>query len=89
MNYQLSRRYFLKTSTALALSQMLSGCSNGTPAIQVLFLENSIPLGLIKDFHNTIEANKIDFEPQTQIAQIFDRLEKLQQQKTPIEKQKA
>ncbi len=81
MNYQLSRRYFLKTSTALALSQMLSGCSNGTPAIQVLFLENSIPLGLIKDFHNTIEANKIDFEPQTQIAQIFDRLEKLQQQK--------
>ena len=81
MNYRLSRRYFLKTSTVLALSQMLSGCNNSLPAIQVLFLENSIPLRLIKDFHNTTKENKIvDFEPQTQIARIFDRLE-LQQKK--------
>ena len=81
MNYQLSRRYFLKTSTALALSQMLLGCSNAIPAIQILFLENSIPLRLIKDFHKTTKAIEIDFEPQTQIAQIFDRLFKLQQKK--------
>ena len=78
MNYYLSRRYFLKSSAAVALSQMLLGCNNGTAAIQVLFLENSIPLGLIKDFHNTTKAKEIDFEPQSQIAQIFDRL-RLQQ----------
>ena len=84
MNHQLSRRIFLKTSTALALSQMLLGCNNGIPAIQVLFLENSIPLQLIKDFHNTYEGNKIDFEPQTQIAQIFNRLEKLQMRKNLV-----
>lgn len=84
MNHQLSRRIFLKTSTALALSQMLWGCNKGIPAIQVLFLENSIPLQLIKDFHNTYEGNKIDFEPQTQIAQIFARLEKLQLKKNLV-----
>ena len=78
MNYYLSRRCFLKSSATLALSQMLLGCNNGTAAIQVLFLENSIPLGLIKDFHNTTKAKEIDFEPQSQIAQIFDRL-RLQQ----------
>ena len=89
MNYQLSRRSFLKTSTAIALSQMLLGCSNGTAAIQVLFLENSIPLGLIKDFHNTIEANKIDFQPQTQIVQIFAGLEKLQQLKNSEKETKS
>ena len=81
MNYQLSRRYLLKTSTALALSQMLLGCSNAIPAIQILFLENSIPLRLIKDFDKTTKAIEINFEPQTQIAQIFDRLFKLQQKK--------
>ena len=85
MNYQLSRRCFLKTSAALGLSQMLLGCSNATPAIQILFLENSIPLRLIKDFQNTTEANKIDFEPQAQIAQIFERIFKLSEKNSEKE----
>ena len=89
MNYQLSRRYFLKTSTAIALSQMLLGCSNSIPDIQILFLKNSIPLRLIQDFHNITKANKINFEPQTQIAQIFDRLEKLQQEKNSEKETKS
>ena len=72
MNYQLSRRHFLQASTALALSQMLLGCSNAQSAIQILFLENSIPLQLIGNFHKlTRDTEKVDFEPQTQIAQIF------------------
>ena len=88
MNYQLSRRYFLKTSTTLALTQMLLGCSNAKPAIQILFLENSIPLQLIKDFHNAIEKSEINFEPQAQIAQILDRLVNLQQKKNSEENSK-
>ena len=84
MNHQLSRRSFLKTSTALALSQMLLGCNNAIPDTQVLFLENSIPLQLIKDFRNTTKGDKINFEPQNQIAQIFTRLEKLSLQKNVV-----
>ena len=89
MNYQLSRRYFLKTSTALALSQMLLGCSNAKPAIEILFLENSIPLRLIKDFHNVTKAIEINFEPQTQITRIFDRLFNMQHQKNFEENSKS
>jgi putative spermidine/putrescine transport system substrate-binding protein len=84
MNFQLSRRNFLQASTAIALSQLLSGCSNTKTAIQVLFLENSVPLQLIGDFNNTIKAReKVDFEPIAQITQILNRLIDLQSEKKP------
>ena len=78
MNYQLSRRSFLSAASAIALSQILSGCSN-PEMLQILFLENSIPLQLIGDFRKTIvKENKVDFKPQTQLYQIFNSLLDLQ-----------
>lgn len=84
MNYHLSRRRFLQVSSTIALSQMLSGCSNSETVSQVLFLENSIPPQLIKDFRQrTNQPGKIKFRPQTQITQIFELLFNLQQGKKP------
>lgn len=74
MNYQLSRRYFL-LSAALASTQLLSGCSNVGTIFQVLFLENSIPPQLFRDFKRSLDkSRKIDFQPETQLLQIFKSL---------------
>ena len=89
MNHQLSRRYFLQATTAIALSQMLLGCSNAENILQVLFLENSIPPQLIRDFRKGINQTiKVDFKPQTQLPQIFDSLLNLQQSKRSDQKTK-
>ena len=82
MNYQLSRRYFLQASTTIALTQMLLGCSNAGAMLQILFLENSIPPQLIKDFHNSFDnGSKVNFRPETQLSQIVDRLDDLRSSK--------
>ena len=74
MNYQLSRRHFLLIA-ALASTQLLSGCSNIGTVFQVLFLENSIPPQLIRDFERSLDqSQKIDFQPETQLLQIFESL---------------
>jgi putative spermidine/putrescine transport system substrate-binding protein len=84
MNHQLSRRYFLRSSAALALSQLLSGCGGDQAMVQILLLENSIPLQSIRDFRKSLSQNqKIEFKPQTQISQIFNSLYTLQSYKKP------
>ncbi|MEL6788780.1 MAG: polyamine ABC transporter substrate-binding protein, partial [Cyanobacteria bacterium J06607_15] len=81
MNHQLSRRYFLQASTVMALSQLLGGC--GSEAVtQILFLENSVPPQLIRDFRKSFsQLEKVEFKPQTYIPQIFDSLFALQYHK--------
>ncbi|MEO0846175.1 MAG: extracellular solute-binding protein [Cyanobacteria bacterium J06648_1] len=81
MNHQLSRRYFLQASTVMALSQLLGGC--GSEAVtQILFLENSVPPQLIRDFRKSFsQLGKVEFKPQTYIPQIFDSLFALQYHK--------
>ncbi len=75
MNYQLSRRYFLRAATAATLTQLLLGCSNSQEIFHILFLENSVPIQLIGDFRKTISPEvKVDFQPQTQLDRIFDAL---------------
>jgi putative spermidine/putrescine transport system substrate-binding protein len=80
MNYPISRRNFIYASTAIALNQLLLGCSNPTTVLQILFLENSLPPQLIGDFQGTIgKTIKVDFQPQTQLEQIFTSLYSWQQ----------
>ncbi len=87
MNYHLSRRSFLRATTAIALTQLLLGCSNSGTIPQILFLEDSVPAQLIRDFRKTIgQENKINFKPQTQLYQIFDSLLNWQQSKTSPQK---
>ncbi len=87
MNYPLSRRYFLYASTATALNQLLSGCSNSTTVLQILFLENSIPGQLIGDFQQTVaQTRQVNFQPQAQLEQIFASLHSWQQASKSEEK---
>lgn len=82
MNYHLSRRSFIRFTTATALTQLLLGCSDSQGIVEVLFLANSIPIQLIGDFRKTVNTQpKIDFQPQTQIYQIFDSLLKIKNKK--------
>ncbi|MEM8717870.1 MAG: extracellular solute-binding protein [Cyanobacteria bacterium P01_G01_bin.39] len=75
MNYQFSRRHFLQASSLIALNQLVTGCSSKETTTQVVFLENSIPPQLIRDFLKIInQPIKVDFQPQTQLRQIFDLL---------------
>jgi len=84
MNYQFSRRSFFQITTSVALTQMLQGCSKSQAILEILFLANSIPIQLIGDFRKTIsQENKVDFNPQTQLNQIFDFLLKIQTAKEP------
>ncbi|WP_019506366.1 extracellular solute-binding protein [Pleurocapsa sp. PCC 7319] len=90
MNYQLSRRSFLSTSAAIALTQLLLGCSNTGTISQILFLEDSIPAQLISDFSRTIgKENQVKFKPQTQIYQIFDSLLNWQQSEKTAQQTKG
>ena len=74
MNHQLSRRYFLQSIAAVALSHLVSGCSGGS-FTQILFLENSIPPQIIRGFRKSFsQPGKVEFKPQTQIPRIFDSL---------------
>ena len=87
MNYQLSRRSFLRATTATALTQLLLGCSNTGTIPQILFLEDSIPTQLIGDFRQTIgKENKINFKPETPLEQIFDSLLNWQHSKKSAQK---
>ena len=87
MNHQLSRRYFVRASTTIALAQILSGCSNARAMLQILFLENSIPRQLIGDFHKSFNNDqKVDFQPETQLSQIFNRLNDLHSSKKSEQK---
>ena len=82
MNYQLSRRSFLRASTAITLAQLLSGCSDSQKILEILFLANSVPIQLIGDFRKAIRQDgKVDFTPQNQLYQAFDSLLKLSEVK--------
>jgi putative spermidine/putrescine transport system substrate-binding protein len=89
MNYQFSRRYFLRSTAAVALSQLISGCGSGGSIAKILLLENSIPPQSIRDFRKLLTGNsKIQFVPQTQILQIFDSLSALKHDQKPEQKVK-
>ena len=83
MNYRLSRRFFLRAATAITLSKFLSGCSNSSKILHILFLADSVPIQLIGDFRKAINKEaKVDFQPQPQIEQIFNSLIEFSQLKT-------
>jgi putative spermidine/putrescine transport system substrate-binding protein len=90
LNYQLSRRSFIRVSTAITLAQLLGSCSSSENILQILFLANSIPIQLIGDFRKVIKpTRKVDFQPQIQLEQIFDLLDNLSQQKAADSQSKS
>ncbi|GAB4536299.1 MAG: extracellular solute-binding protein [Pleurocapsa sp.] len=79
MKHTISRRSFVINATSLVLSQLLFGCGNNRERLQILLLEDSIPLQLISDFRQKIDRKKqINFQPKSQLFAILDLLQNWQ-----------
>ncbi|MDJ0725492.1 MAG: extracellular solute-binding protein [Prochloraceae cyanobacterium] len=72
-----SRRSFLISSVALALTQVISGCRSPDAALKIIFLQGSIPLQLIKEFSLRLDrSNSVRFQTKAKLKELFALLEK-------------
>jgi putative spermidine/putrescine transport system substrate-binding protein len=76
-----SRRSFLISATTIATAQLFFGCSEPQETLKVLLLEGSIPPQLLRDFRRTLNSGtKLNFQPETQLKELFNLLQNWQQQ---------
>ncbi|MBE9166587.1 extracellular solute-binding protein [Pleurocapsales cyanobacterium LEGE 06147] len=76
-----SRRSFLISAVTIATAQLIFGCSEPQETLKVLLLEGSIPPQLLRDFRRTLNSGtKLNFQPETQLKQIFNLLQNWQKQ---------
>ena len=86
MKQKFGRRFFLISALVVALTPLLSGCSNSVKSLKILLLEDSIPAQLIRDFRKAIGKDKnIDFGANTQLFKILDLLQKWQKSPNSIQ----
>ncbi len=80
----MKRRSFLVGAGALALGQLLTGCSRAKQfALRVEFLKHSVPFQLIRQFRQQLDsASSTRFIPVSQLAPLFELLQTLQYQAT-------
>lgn len=80
----MDRRSFLTIST-LALSQVLAGCGgNNKETLKIHFLKNSLPAQLVRRCRQELgQSFKLDVTPESQIADLFARLQALSIPPTP------
>lgn len=70
----MERRSFLLGTSALALSQLLVGCSgNNQTTLKVLLLKGSIPSQLVSQFSRSLKA-QLKFAPVDQLQELFQQL---------------
>ncbi len=83
----LSRRSFLISASSIALSQVLSGCSDREETLKIFLLQRTLPTQLISEFKKQLpDGKKIDFQSESQIKNLLDLLESWQ--KSVEERQK-
>jgi len=72
----LSRRSFLLSAGALAMTQLLGGCTTNEAALSVQLLAGSIPPQLLREFRKQKgKENKLLFQPVTQLQDLLSLLE--------------
>jgi putative spermidine/putrescine transport system substrate-binding protein len=75
----LSRRSFLIGTSSIALSQVLSGCSDREETLKIFLLQRALPTQLIGEFKKQLpEGKKIDLQSKSQLKDLFDLLESWQ-----------
>lgn len=72
----MKRRSFLLGAGTLALGQVVAGCGGSqSDALRVRLLKNSIPAQLLNEFRQSLQqAAELDFAPEAQLKELFDRL---------------
>ncbi|HEY9604475.1 MAG TPA: extracellular solute-binding protein [Allocoleopsis sp.] len=78
----MKRRSFLVGSSTLVLAQLVSGCNQQQrTSLNVQLLKDSIPAQLLGEFKKTLQQpTALNFDPVEQIQDLFDRLQRWQQQ---------
>lgn len=72
----LSRRSFLITTTAIALSQSLGGCQSDGARLLVQLLEDSIPPQLLREFKQQLNSQAgIKLQPESQLQDLWELLQ--------------
>jgi putative spermidine/putrescine transport system substrate-binding protein len=72
----IKRRSLLAGAGALALAQLLAGCSRrGNADLRVRLLEGSIPVQLLRAFQRDLEQPTLDFSPRPQLSDLYDLLQ--------------
>lgn len=74
-----NRRSFLIGTFAVALVQLVSGCSNPQGALRVLLLQSSIPPQLLKSFRQLHSSREFAFKPKAQLREIYALLQSWQE----------
>ncbi len=81
----MKRRSLLLGTGALALTQLLAGCNTSTEGLRVLFLKDSIPPQLLKDFRQHLaKKTTLSFAPREQLAELFALLERWHHESTAL-----
>ncbi|WP_265272730.1 extracellular solute-binding protein [Nostoc sp. KVJ3] len=85
----MDRRSFLLSTSTLALSQLLFGCSgNKQMQLKVQLLKGSIPGQVVNQFHNGLQQQvQLKFAPVEQIQDLFQELQSWQQKPKPSDEE--
>jgi len=73
-----SRRDFFRGLGTVAVVQLVSGCTQQSTDLQVLFLQNSLPAQLVKQFRNEFTGKQIEVKLQAQLQDGFKKLQTFQ-----------
>ncbi|QMS90423.1 extracellular solute-binding protein [Nostoc edaphicum CCNP1411] len=85
----MDRRYFLLSTSTLALSQLLFGCGgNKQTQLKVQLLKGSIPGQVVNQFHNGLQQQvQLKFSPVEQLQDLFQQLQNWQQKPKSTDEQ--
>lgn len=73
----MKRRSFLVSASALALGQLVSGCTREQPqSLNVQLLKGSIPARMLNEFRKELQSPaQLNFDPTNQLKDLFKRLQ--------------
>ncbi|MFW9259902.1 extracellular solute-binding protein [Nostoc sp. CALU 546] len=85
----MDRRYFLLSTSTLALSQLLFGCGgNKQTQLKVQLLKGSIPGQVVNQFQNGLQQQvQLKFSPVEQLQDLFQQLQNWQQKPKSTDEQ--
>ncbi|GAA6614808.1 extracellular solute-binding protein [Scytonema sp. NUACC26] len=85
----MERRYFLLSTSTIALSQLLIGCNqNNQPTLNVQLLKGSIPSQVVSQFSQGLKA-QLKFAPVEQLQDLFEKLKDWQKKTNTKEAEKG
>lgn len=84
LRLSMSRRSLLIALGAWAVAQGVAGCgSRGSAALNIEYLDSSMPTSLLQEFQRSVVAERVKFVPVENLAELYDHLVVAQQPARP------